>query len=194
VSRTADVRRDTAETRVRVTLALDDGGGFSGTTGIGFLDHMLAQLARHGRMRLHVECAGDLHIDDHHTVEDVALTLGLALDKALGDRRGIARVAPAYAPLDEALARVVIDLSGRPSCHAELGLARERVGDLSCEMVPHFFASFATAARLCAHVDVLRGTNDHHRIEAAFKALALALRGACALTGGTTLPSTKEVL
>lgn len=194
MSRTADVRRDTAETRVRVTLALDEQGGFTGATGIGFLDHMLAQLARHGQMRLHVECAGDLHIDDHHTVEDVALTIGLALDKALGERRGIARFAHAYAPLDEALARVVIDLSGRPFCHADLGLQREKVGELSCEMVPHFLQSLATAARLCLHADVLRGANDHHRIEATFKALALALRAACALTGSSALPSTKEAL
>lgn len=179
ISRTATVSRETRETRIEVRLTLNGSGRVRLRTGIGFLDHMLDTLAFHAGWDLELTCAGDLHVDDHHTVEDVGLALGRAVDQALGERKGIRRFGFAYAPLDEALARVVVDLSGRPFFAGDLRLARERVGDLSCEMVPHFFHSFAQTARLTLHVDVLRGANDHHRIEAAFKACALALRSAC---------------
>jgi imidazoleglycerol-phosphate dehydratase len=163
-------------------------------TGIGFLDHLLTALARHGRMDLDLAGEGDLHVDDHHTAEDCALVVGAALDRALGDRRGIARFGWAYAPLDEALARAVVDLSGRPFARVDLGLRGERLGGLACENVEHVVTSLAVAARATVHVDVLAGCNDHHRAEAAFKALALALRQAVARDGGEEIPSTKGVL
>jgi imidazoleglycerol phosphate dehydratase HisB len=191
--REATVDRHTGETRVHVALRLDGRGESTISTGIGFLDHMLAQLARHGRLDLELSCAGDLHVDDHHTVEDCALALGQALDRALGDRSGIRRFGSAHAPLDEALARVVIDLAGRPHPEVHLELRRESIGALACENVTHFFRSLAQAARAALHVDVLRGENDHHKIEASFKALALALRDAIARDGGD-IPSTKGTL
>lgn len=192
--RRAELQRKTSETDVRVTLCLDGAGQANVATGIGFLDHMLTSLAKHARFDLDLSCSGDLAVDDHHSVEDCALALGGAIDRALGERKGIARFGSAYAPLDEALARVVVDLSGRPYAAVDLNLQREAVGTLSCENVPHFFASLATAARATLHVDVLRGANDHHRIEAAFKALALALRQAVACDGGGDVPSTKGIL
>ena len=193
--RTGRVVRETRETRVRVDLSLDGPGGVSAETGIGFFDHMLHALGFHAGWVLELSCDGDLDVDDHHTVEDVGLALGQAVARAVGERReGIVRFGYCYAPLDEALARAVVDVSGRPLFAGELGLQRERVGALSCEMVPHFFHSFAQAAGLTLHVDVLRGANDHHRIEAAFKALALALRAALARTGSDDVPSTKGVL
>ncbi|NNF28171.1 MAG: imidazoleglycerol-phosphate dehydratase HisB [Gemmatimonadetes bacterium] len=192
-ARTGSTRRTTKETDLSVDLTLDGKGAIEIDTGVGFLDHMLTSLAFHAGWDLTLSARGDLQIDDHHTVEDTALALGSAVADALGDRAGISRFASAYAPLDEALARVVVDVSGRPFCAADLGLRRERVGELSCENVPHFFSSFAQSAGLTLHVDVLRGANDHHRIEAAFKALALALRDALARrTGG--IRSTKGVL
>jgi len=193
-ARRAEVSRTTGETAVTVVLDLDGEGRGEIETGIGFLDHMLGALARHARFDLRLTCRGDLQIDDHHTAEDCALTFGQALDRALGERRGIARFGSAYAPLDEALARAVVDLSGRPCAVVELGLAREMLGDLACENVAHFFASLATTGRLALHLDVLRGANDHHRAEAAFKALALALRQAVRADGGSQVPSTKGVL
>lgn len=192
--RHATIERKTSETHVRVALSLDGTGSAEIATGIGFLDHMLTALTRHARFDLVLSCKGDPHIDDHHTAEDCALALGSALDAALGARRGIARFGSAYAPLDESLARVVVDLSGRPHATVALGLVRESLGTLACENIPHFFQSLATAARSCLHVDVLRGSNDHHRAEAAFKALALALRQAVALDGTTEIPSTKGSL
>jgi len=192
--RSATVTRKTLETEIRLELALDGEGQAEIATGIGFLDHMLASLARHARFDLKLSCAGDLQIDDHHTAEDCALALGQALDQALGERRGIARFGSAYAPLDEALARAVVDLSGRPCAVIELGLQRETLGDLACENVAHVFASLATAARMALHLDVLRGANDHHRAEAGFKALALALRQAVRREGPDRVPSTKGVL
>lgn len=191
--RTSRIDRSTRETSIEIELTLDGRGDADLATGLGFLDHMLHQLAFHGRFDLRVQARGDLHIDDHHTVEDTALALGAALDAALGDRAGIARFAHAYAPLDESLARVVIDLGGRAHASIALGLTRERLGDVSTENLAHFFRSFASAARATLHVDVLRGENDHHRVEAAFKALALALRAAVARDGGT-VPSTKGAL
>ena len=193
--RRAEVSRRTLETDVRVELSLDGEGRAEVATGIGFLDHMLTALARHGRFDLSLTCEGDLQVDDHHTAEDCALALGQAFDRALGERRGIARFGHAYAPLDEALARAVVDLSGRPCAVVDLGLTREALGDLACENVPHVFASLAMAARAALHVDVLRGANDHHRAEAAFKALALALRQAVRREGpADAVPSTKGVL
>lgn len=194
LARTARVERQTGETDVRVELVLDGEGHADVETGIGFLDHMLTALAKHGRFDLQLSCEGDLEVDDHHTAEDSALALGTALDKALGERRGIRRFGHAFAPLDEALARVVVDVSGRPSAHVDLGFRRERIGDIATENLTHVFVSLATTARLTLHVDVLKGENDHHRAEAAFKALALALREAVALDGSGAIPSTKGVL
>lgn len=188
------VERRTAETSIQLAINLDGTGRSEIATGLGFLDHMLTALAKHGRLDLEVTCEGDLEVDDHHTAEDVALALGMALDAALGERRGIVRFAHAYAPLDEALARAVVDLSGRPSPHIELGLVRDRIGDIACENITHFFQSLAVTGRMALHVDVLKGANDHHRAEAAFKALALALRQAVSSTGSNEIPSTKGAL
>lgn len=193
-ARSTTVERKTSETAVELTLDLDGKGNADIETGIGFLDHMLIALTKHGRFDLELRCTGDLKVDDHHTAEDCALALGQALDQALGDRRGIVRFAHAYAPLDEALARVVVDLSGRPSAVVDLGLNRERLGDLSCENIGHVFTSLAMTSKMALHVDVIRGDNDHHRAEAAFKALALALRQAVMRDGSTEVPSTKGVL
>jgi len=192
--RRAEVHRKTSETDVRVSLVLDGTGAADVQTGLRFLDHMLGALAKHGRFDLALSCKGDLDIDDHHTAEDCALALGAAFDQALGDRRGILRFGDAHAPLDEALARAVVDFSGRPYAHVELGFRREKLGDIACENLVHVMRSLAMAARMTLHVDLLRGENDHHRVEAAFKALALALRRAVALTGGTEVPSTKGSL
>lgn len=193
-ARTASITRGTSETQIEVAVSLDGEGNAEVDTGLGFLDHMLTALAKHGRLDLQIAAQGDLEVDDHHTAEDTALALGLAIDKALGDRAGINRFASAYAPLDEALARVVIDFSGRPCAHVDMGFRRERIGQIATENLTHFFRSLAVAARMTLHVDVLRGENDHHRAEAAFKALALALRHAVALDGGSDVPSTKGVL
>jgi len=192
--RVARITRKTKETDIELRLDLDGTGQAQVATGIGFLDHMLVSLTRHGRFDLELRCSGDLDVDDHHTTEDCALALGAALDEALGERRGIVRFGNAFAPLDEALARVVVDLSGRPWPEVHLGLRRERVGALACENAVHFFQSFAMAGRMALHVDVLRGENDHHRIEAAFKACALALRAALVRDGSGEVPSTKGVL
>ncbi len=195
MKRTAAVERITKETTVNVTLTLDGTGKADVSTGVGFLDHLLDTLARHAAFDVTLVCKGDLRVDDHHTAEDCALGLGEALDRALGERRGIARFGSAFAPLDEALARTVVDLSGRPYSAVDLGLRRESLGGLACENVAHVLRSFAVAARLTLHVDVLRGENDHHRAEAAFKAVALALRQAVACSGSDDdIPSTKGVL
>jgi imidazoleglycerol phosphate dehydratase HisB len=193
--RKATISRQTQETSIEASIDLDGAGGGAIDTGIGFLDHMLGAVALHGRIDLDLKCTGDLHVDDHHTVEDVALVLGQLVDRALGERTGIVRFAHAYAPLDEALARVVIDFSGRPWASIELDLRREMLGGVACENLAHWFVSFATAARCALHVDVLRGENDHHRVEAAFKAFALALRAAVAMDPRPAgVPSTKGVL
>ncbi len=192
--RRARVTRETNETKIEVELTLDGDGTCTADTGLGFLDHMLDALVRHGRMGLAIRCKGDLRVDDHHTVEDCALALGRAIDEALGDRRGIARFGHAYAPLDEALARVVVDLSGRPFASCNLGLMRDRLGDVSCENLSHFFESLAVTSRATIHAEVLTGVNDHHRAEAAFKALALAIRQAVARDGSGAVPSTKGSL
>lgn len=192
--RTTTTRRVTGETNVTLTLVLDGTGQAAIQTGLPFYDHMLGALAKHARFDLDIACVGDLHVDDHHTVEDVALTLGEALAIALGDRRGVRRFGFAHAPLDEALARAVIDLSGRPWAEVDLGLRREHLGTVACENLGHALRSLAIAARMTLHVDVLKGENDHHRAEAAFKAVALALRQAVALEGHADVPSTKGVL
>lgn len=186
--------RTTRETRIELELDLDGTGRTEIDTGIGFLDHLVDTLARHARFDLKLVCRGDLEVDDHHTAEDTALALGAALDAALGERKGIARFGSAYAPLDEALARAVVDLSGRPYAAVDLGLARESLGALACENAVHFIASLAATCRAAIHVDVLKGVSDHHRAEAAFKALALALRQAVACDGSDEVPSTKGAL
>src|SRR6266699_64959 len=194
MNRTAAVERATRETAVSVTLTVDGTGRTELNTGIGFLDHLLDTLGRHSGFDLTISCKGDLRVDDHHTAEDCALGLGEALDRALGERRGVARFGSAFAPLDEALARAVVDLSGRPYADVSLDLGRETIGGLACENVAHVLRSLAVAARLTLHVDVLKGENDHHKAEAAFKATALALRQAIACTSYGDVPSTKGTL
>ena len=188
------IERITNETRVVVELSLSGTGQSRINTGIGFFDHLLSSLARHARFDLDVRCDGDLVVDDHHTVEDVALALGHAFDRALGGRIGINRFGDAVVPLDEALARVAIDLSGRPFADINLGLRRETIGTLATENIAHFLRSLASTARMALHVDVLKGENDHHRAEAAFKATAVALKKAVAPSGFADVPSTKGVL
>jgi imidazoleglycerol-phosphate dehydratase len=192
--RNATVSRKTGETTITCTVNLDGTGVARVATGLGFLDHMLTALVKHSGIDLELSCRGDLHVDDHHSAEDCALALGSALDKALGDRRGISRFGFAYAPLDESLARVVLDLSGRPTAVVNLMLVRDAVGDLAAENAGHVFRSLATTLRATLHVDILRGENDHHKCEAAFKALALALRQSVARTGSADVPSTKGAL
>jgi len=192
-NRRAQIDRKTKETAIALSLDLDGVGQAQIATGIGFLDHMLATLARFSHFDLTLSCQGDLHIDDHHTAEDSALALGKALDQALGDRAGIRRFGHAYAPLDEALARAVVDLSGRPFPVIDLKFARETLGTIATENLTHVFESFAIAGRMSLHVEVLAGKNDHHKAEAAFKALALALRHAVS-RDGTSIPSEKGVL
>lgn len=193
--RSATVQRKTAETNVSVTLHLDGEREYSNQTGLGFLDHMLDLFARHGGFGLDVKCAGDLHVDDHHTAEDVGITLGQAFKKALGDKAHVARYGHAYVPMDEALARAVVDLSGRFALHFDASFSRDRVGDLSTEMVEHFFFSFAEHAAINLHVTLLYGRNAHHQVEAVFKAVARALRMAVYRSAEQdALPSTKEAL
>ncbi|MEM7755902.1 MAG: imidazoleglycerol-phosphate dehydratase HisB [Planctomycetota bacterium] len=196
MKRTATVERATKETSIKLTLNLDGRGNASVRTGIGFLDHMLTSLAKHARFDLDLTCEGDLHIDDHHTAEDCALALGQALDQALADRAGVQRFASAYAPLDESLARAVVDLSGRPHAEIDLRLVRPNIADIASENITHVFQSLATASKTTLHIDLIRGHNDHHKAEAAFKALALALRQAVRIDGAdpTSIPSTKGVL
>jgi len=193
MTRTATYERKTRETAVRVTLTLVGGGDSRVRTGIGFLDHLLEAFARHSGIDLALSCAGDLSVCDHHSVEDCAIALGTAVDRALGDRVGVRRFGSAIVPLDEALARVALDLSGRPGSVVELALTRERLGALSCENITHFFESFASSSRSTLHVDVLRGRNDHHRAEAAFKAFACAFKDAVHVDG-RGIRSTKGTL
>ncbi len=196
-ARSASVRRQTKETDVSVALALDgDGGGDAQiNTGVPFLDHMLELFARHGLFDLVVECRGDLHIDDHHSVEDVAISLGQAFAQALGDKAGVTRYGSALVPMDESLCRAVVDLSGRFYLVYEVETTRQTVGNFSVELAEHFWRSFAEAARINLHIDLLRGRNTHHILEATFKATARALRQAVERdprAGG--IPSTKGVL
>jgi imidazoleglycerol-phosphate dehydratase len=194
--RTAHVQRETRESRVDVVLNLDGTGRGDISTGIGFFDHMLDSFARHARFDLEVRATGDLHVDQHHTTEDVGITLGQALDRALGERRGIRRFGDAAVPLDDALTQVAVDLSGRGWASIDLPFSGALLGGLSTEMIPHFLRSFATDGRFCLHVRLLAGHNDHHRAEATFKALARALDDATRLDArlGDAVPSTKGVI
>ena len=179
MSRVGEIERETSETRIAVRWDLDGAGRYEVETGIGFLDHMLAALARHGRFDLRVKATGDLHIDEHHTVEDVGIVLGQALNKALGERKGIRRFGDARVPMDDALAEVALDLSGRGLGVLDVTCLAETVGGISAQMFPHFFRSLAADGRMTLHASIIRGENDHHRVEALFKAFARALDDAC---------------
>ncbi len=194
--RNAQVERATLETRISVTLDLDGEGRASLDTGVPFLEHMLEQVARHGLLDLAVKAEGDLHIDAHHTVEDVGITLGQALARSVGDKRGISRYGHAYVPLDEALSRVVIDFSGRPGLTYNVTLARPRVGDFDVDLVYEFFQGFVNHALATVHIDTIRGRNAHHIIETVFKAFGRALRMAVTPDprAAGAMPSTKGSL
>lgn len=194
--RRATVDRETAETRIHVSLNVDGSGRAEVQTGIGFYDHMLTAFARHGRFDVEVRCEGDLHVDAHHSMEDTALALGAAFDRALGDRTGITRMGDALVPLDEALVQAVVDISGRPFAVTSFDWVGERIGEAPTEMVAHVLQSFATAARVTLHVRQLAGANDHHIAEAAMKALGRALDAATRLDERIAgqVPSTKETL
>jgi imidazoleglycerol-phosphate dehydratase len=194
--RTAHVRRTTRESNVEVVLNIDGSGRGDIATGIGFLDHMLDSLARHARFDLTVRAEGDLHVDQHHTAEDVGISLGQALNEALGERRAIRRFGDAVVPLDEALAQVAVDLGGRGWASIDLPFNGQQIGGLSSEMIPHLLQSFATDGRFSLHVRLLAGENDHHRAEATFKALARALDDATRPDPrlGTDVPSTKGTI
>lgn len=194
--RKAQVNRDTLETKVSVSLDLDGSGRAKLATGVPFLDHMLDQVARHGMLDLEVSAQGDLHIDPHHTVEDVGITLGQALAQALGDKKGVRRFGHAYVPLDEALSRVVVDLSGRPGLEFHVTFTRARVGEFDVDLAQEFFRGFVNHAQVTLHVDNLRGVNAHHQAETVFKAFGRALRMAVELDPRATgsLPSTKGKL
>ena len=195
-SRCAEVRRDTKETRIRVRVDLDGRGEAALATGIGFFDHMLDQIARHGLIDLEVEASGDLHIDGHHTVEDVGITLGMAVAQAVGDKRGITRYGHAYVPLDEALSRVVVDFSGRPGLHMDVAFKAGMIGGFDTQLAYEFFQGFANHALVTLHIDNLKGQNAHHQCETVFKAFARALRMALALDprAAGQIPSTKGAL
>ena len=195
-NRRAQVERSTLETRIAVELLLDGQGNGKFQTGVPFLEHMLDQISRHGLFDLDITCEGDTHIDDHHTVEDIGITLGDAFAQALGDRKGIARYGHAYVPLDESLSRVVIDFSGRPGLHFNADFKRAKVGNFDVDLTSEFFQGFANHAKATIHMDVLRGVNDHHKIETLFKAFGRALRMACSIDerAANTMPSTKGTL
>ena len=194
--RTADVTRNTKETQIRVVVNLDGTGEAKLDSGIPFLDHMLDQVARHGMIDIDLKANGDLHIDAHHTVEDVGITLGQALTKALGNKIGIRRYGHAYVPLDEALSRVVIDLSGRPGLEYHVNYTRDRVGEFDVDLFIEFFQGFVNHALATLHIDNLRGVNSHHQAETIFKAFGRALRMACEVDARAAgiLPSTKGSL
>ncbi|MES1941172.1 imidazoleglycerol-phosphate dehydratase [Salinisphaera sp. T5B8] len=195
-ARRATIARQTAETDIQVTLDLDGDGVFSAETGIGFFDHMLHQISRHGLIDLDVRAMGDLHIDDHHTVEDVGICIGQALREALGDKRGIIRYGHAYVPLDEALSRVVVDLSGRPGLFFAADFTRDKIGTFDVELVREFFQGLASAGALTLHMDALKGDNAHHVAETLFKAFGRALRMAVTADARSadSMPSTKGSL
>jgi len=194
--RTAEITRNTNETRIRVAVNLDGTGRQSIATGVPFLDHMLDQIARHGLIDLDIQAEGDLHIDAHHTVEDVGITLGQAIAKAVGDKAGIRRYGHAYVPLDEALSRVVVDFSGRPGLEFHVPFTRARIGDFDVDLTREFFQGLVNHALVTLHIDNLRGANAHHQCETVFKACGRALRMALepdARSAGV-VPSTKGVL
>ena len=194
--RSAEVFRETLETRIRAFIHLDGSGSSDLSTGIGFLDHMLDQIARHGLFDLEIEARGDLHVDGHHTVEDTGITLGQAFAQALGDKRGVRRYGHAYVPLDEALSRVVVDLSGRPGLHFRGEFTRATIGTLETQLVYEFFQGFVNHAAVTLHVDMLHGVNAHHQCETVFKAFGRALRMAVEPDprAAGQLPSTKGSL
>jgi imidazoleglycerol-phosphate dehydratase len=194
--RTADVTRNTKETQIRVQINLDGTGHARLATGIGFFDHMLDQIARHGLIDLDIQAQGDLHIDGHHTVEDVGITLGQAVAQAVGDKAGLTRYGHAYVPLDEALSRVVIDFSGRPGLHMRVPFKSGMVGGFDTQLTYEFFQGFANHALVTLHIDNLHGDNAHHQCETVFKAFARALRMALALDSRAVgvIPSTKGSL
>ncbi len=196
VPRVAEVTRNTAETRIRVKVNLDGTGQSHLSTGIGFFDHMLDQIARHGLIDLDIEADGDLHIDGHHTVEDVGITLGQAFAQAMGDKKGIRRYGHAYVPLDEALSRVVVDFSGRPGLVMDVPFKSGMIGSLDTQLVHEFFQGFVNHALVTLHIDNLKGENAHHQAETVFKAFARALRAALELDPRAlgTIPSTKGSL
>lgn len=194
--RTATVTRSTAETAIDVTVNIDGTGRYSVSTGIGFLDHMVEQLSRHSLIDIDMTVKGDLHIDQHHTVEDSALALGEAVARALGDKRGIRRYGDALSPMDETLTRVALDISGRPYLVFDVEFSQPRLGEMDTEMFEHWFHSFAQTAGLTLHVETLHGSNNHHIAEAAFKGLARSLRAAVEIDArkADAIPSTKGVL
>ena len=194
--RLAEVTRHTAETQIRVAVDIDGSGVAKLATGIGFFDHMLDQIARHGLIDLDIEAKGDLHIDGHHTVEDIGITLGQAVAKAVGDKRGLRRYGHAYVPLDEALSRVVIDFSGRPGLHMRVDFKSGMIGALDTQLVYEFFQGFVNHANVSLHIDNLHGDNAHHQCETIFKAFARAMRMALEIDPrmGNVIPSTKGSL
>jgi imidazoleglycerol-phosphate dehydratase len=194
--RRATIRRDTKETKIGVSVDLDGVGAAKISTGIGFFDHMLDQIARHGTIDLEIEAQGDLHIDGHHTVEDVGIALGMAVAEAVGDKRGLTRYGHAYVPLDEALSRVVIDFSGRPSLTMNVPFKAGMIGGFDAQLAHEFFQGFANHALVTMHIDNLRGENAHHQCETVFKAFARALRTAVTVDPrlGNVIPSTKGSL
>jgi imidazoleglycerol-phosphate dehydratase len=192
--RKAAVGRTTTETDIAIELALDGAGSSTVGTGIGFLDHMLELFARHGGFDLTLKAKGDLEVDQHHTVEDIGLSLGQALRESLGSKRGVRRFGHAIVPMDEALAMVAVDLSGRPFLHFDLDLSGVRIGDLDAELVGHFFQSLVNQAQITLHIRLMSGSDPHHIVEAVFKAVARALSRACEMTGTEEIPSTKGTL
>ena len=190
--RSATVLRETSETKIEISLTLD-GGASEIKTGLPFFDHMLSQTARHGGLGLRVYAEGDLEIDAHHTVEDCGIALGQALDASLGDKSGILRFGYAYAPLDESLSRVVLDVSGRPSLTWRARLSREEIGGMESDLLREFFQAFTNHAKMTVHIDLLRGLNAHHQAESIFKAFGLSLKMCCS-ESGAGMPSTKGVL
>ncbi|WP_414901599.1 imidazoleglycerol-phosphate dehydratase HisB [Sphingomonas flavalba] len=194
--RNGSIHRKTKETAIRVAVALDGTGSYQVATGIGFLDHMIEQLSRHSLIDITLEVQGDLHVDQHHTVEDSAIAIGEAVSQALGDRRGITRYGHAYAPMDETLTRAAIDISGRPFLVWKSGFSQPRLGEMDTELFEHWFHSFASAAGITLHVETLYGQNNHHIAESAFKALARALRQAVEIDPrkADAIPSTKGTL
>ena len=195
IHRTAQVARNTQETQISVTLNLDGTGAAHLATGVPFLDHMLDQIARHGLVDLEITANGDLHIDAHHTVEDIGITLGQAFASAVGDKRGVRRYGHAYVPLDEALSRVVIDLSGRPGLEMSGQFTRARVGEFDVDLVREFFQGFVNHALVTLHLDILKGNNTHHQVETLFKAFGRAVRMAIELDPRCLgVPSTKGTL
>ncbi|MCC2972777.1 imidazoleglycerol-phosphate dehydratase HisB [Massilia sp. IC2-476] len=196
MTRTADITRNTNETQIRVSINLDGTGRQKLNTGVPFLDHMLDQIARHGMIDLEVEAVGDLHIDAHHTVEDTGITLGMAVAKAVGDKKGMVRYGHSYVPLDEALSRVVIDFSGRPGLEMHIPWTRAMIGSFDVDLTGEFFRGFVNHAGVTLHIDNLRGVNAHHQCETVFKAFGRALRMATALDerAAGIIPSTKGSL